>query len=233
MNRDQALSKIKKCVALAKSNNPHEAEAAMRQAQKLMTEHNLTETDVSLADVMESAAPAQLNAFTPWEATLAHIISGAFGCEHFSKTDRHLTRSLDLVRKREYIFVGVGAAPQVASYAYEVLSRQCARDRLAHIRKQPKNCKPITKTARGDEFALGWVYGVRGRVESFAGTERDKLLIEQYMTSRHPDMTSATIKDRAKGRNVSHNDVHEGLLAGRQAQINHGVSAPGQQRLLK
>lgn len=232
MNRDQALSKIKKCLALAKSSNPHEAATAMRQAQKLMAEHNVTETDVSLADVMEAAAPAQLNAFTPWETNLAHMIAGAFGCEHFSKTSRHLTRSLDLVKKREYIFVGIGAAPQVASYAYDVLSRQCARDRLAHIRKQPKNCKPITKTARGDEFALGWVYGVRNLVETFAGTERDQLLIEQYMAERHPDLTNATVKDRAKGRNVSHNDSMQGHAAGKRAQLNRGVGGMAQRGLL-
>lgn len=232
MTRDQALSKIKKCLALAKSSNPHEAAAAMRQAQKLMAEHNVTETDVSLADVSEVAAPSQLNASTPWETALSSMIADAFGCERFSLTSRHLTRSLDLVRKREYIFVGVGAAPQVASYAYSVLSRQCARDRLAHIRKQPKNCKPITKTARGDEFALGWVYGVRSLVESFAGTERDQLLIEQYMADRHPDLKSATVKDRAKGRNVSHNDMAQGHAAGKQAQLNRGVGGVAQQGLL-
>ena len=233
MNRDQALSKIKKCLALAKSSNPHEAAAAMRQAQKLMAEHNVTETDVSLADVMEAAAPAQLNALTPWETTLARMIAEAFGCEHLSKTSRYLTRSLDLAKKREFVFIGVGAAPQVASYAYSVLSRQCASDRLAHIRKQPKTCKPITKTARGDDFAWGWVFGVRNLVETFAGTERDHLLIEQYMAERYPDLTSAKVKDRAKGRNVSHNDSYQGRLAGRQAQLNRGVGGPEQQGLLK
>jgi hypothetical protein len=232
MNREQALAKIKKCLALAKSSNPHEAAAALRQAQKLMAAFGVTETDVSLADVMEAAAPARLNTFTPWETNLAHMIAEAFGCEHFSKNSRHLTRSLCLVKKREYIFVGVGAAPQVASYAYDVLSRQCARDRLAHIRKQPKNCKPITKTSRGDQFALGWVYGVRELVESFAGTERDQQLIEQYMAERHPDLQTARVNDRAKGRNVSHNDTWQGHLAGQKAQLNRGVGGSEQRGLL-
>jgi hypothetical protein len=232
MNRDQALSKIKKCLALAKSSNPHEAAAAMRQAQKLMAEHNVTDTDVSLADVSEVEASAQLNASTPWETKLSNMIAAAFGCDLFSRTSVHLTRSLDLVRKREYVFVGVGAAPQVASYAYASLSRQCARDRLAHIRKQPKNCKPITKTARGDEFALGWVYGVRNLVESFAGTERDQQLIEQYMAARYPDLRTTQVKDRAKGRNISHNDMAQGHASGMKAQLNRGVGGVAQQRLL-
>jgi hypothetical protein len=37
MDRETALTKIKKCLALAKSSNEHEAAAAMRQAQKLPT----------------------------------------------------------------------------------------------------------------------------------------------------------------------------------------------------
>ncbi len=232
MTRDQALSKIKKCLALASSSNPHEAAAAMRQAQKLMAEYAVTETDVSLADVSEQPAAAQHNTLTIWESALSSMIAGAFGCDHFSRVSRHLTKSLDVARKREYIFVGVGAAPQVASYAYSVLSRQCARDRLAHIRKQPKSCKPITKTARGDEFAWGWVRGVRSLVESFAGTERDQVLIEQYMAARYPDLETKQAKDRAKGRNVSHNDMAQGRAAGGKAQLMRGVGAMARRGLL-
>ncbi len=232
MNRDQALSKIKKCLALAKSSNPHEAAAAMRQAQKLMVEHSVSDADVSLADVSEVSAPSRLDASTPWETILAGMVAAAFGCDNFSLVRRYLTKSYAPATKREYVFVGVGAAPQVASYAYSVLSRQCARDRLAHIRKQPKNCKPITKTARGDEFALGWVYGVRDLVESFAGGERNQQLIEQYMAARHPDLKTRTVKDRAKGRNVSHNDLAQGRAAGQQAQLNRGVGGIEQRGLL-
>ena len=35
MNRDDALKKIKKCLALSRSANEHEAAAALRQAQAL------------------------------------------------------------------------------------------------------------------------------------------------------------------------------------------------------
>lgn len=232
MNIDQAISKIKKCLTLAQSSNPHEAAAAMRQAQKLMAEHKVSETDVNLADVSEAPAKSQLNTTTLWESFLSSMIANAFGCDCFSRKSRTLTKSLDLVTKREYIFVGVGAAPQVASYAYDVLSKQCARDRLAHIRKQSKSCKPITKTARGDEFAYGWVLGVRAKVEAFTGTEHDQQLIAQYIAAKYPDMKSASVKDRSKGRNVSHNDIAQGHAAGKQAQLNRSVGGVAQQGLL-
>jgi len=232
MTRDQALSKIKKCLALAKSSNPHEAASAMRQAQKLMAEYSVTDIDVTLADVSEVGAVARHKAMTRWETNLSKMVSDAFGCHCFCRTGGVLTKSLNFVKKMEFIFVGVGSAPQVAGYAYDVLSRQCANDRLAHIRKQPNSCKPITKTARGDEFASGWVLGVIGLVESFSGTERDQQLIEQYMASRYPDMREVKVKDRAKGRNVSHSDRNQGYAAGKQSQLNRGVGGVAPQGLL-
>ncbi|ARV17393.1 hypothetical protein AEP_00431 [Curvibacter sp. AEP1-3] len=232
MNRDKALSKIKKCLALAASSNRHEAAAAMRQAQKLMAEYGLTESDVSLADVAEREAPARMAAITRWESTLARIIAVAFGCEHFSRTNYTLPAWGARVKQRGYVFVGVGAAPEIASYAYTVLARQCAKDRLTHIRKQPKNCKPITKTARGDQFAMGWVYGVADLVETFAGAERNHALIEQYMERHHPDLAEAKVKDSTKGRNISHNDLAQGHQAGRSARLSKGLDSVAQRELL-
>lgn len=232
MDREKALAKIKKCLALAKSSNPHEAAAAMRQAQILMSQHNISETDLSLADVGESAVSARLNAATPWETHLVQMIAEAFGCSYLSQSIRYLTASHAVARKREYIFIGVGSAPEVAGYAFNVLARQCAKDRLEHIRRQPKSCKPITKTARGDEFALGWVAGVRRLVQMFSGSERSQHLIDQYIATKYPDLETRDVKDRAKGRNVSLNDRYEGMAAGRKAKLDRGVGNTRQQDLL-
>lgn len=228
MNRDDAIKKIKKCLALAASPNAHEAAAAMRQAQKLMNEHGLNETDLSLADVSEHKSAARHNVAVPWEVTLSELVASAFGCSRFCATVPLLSRSLSFSRKLHYVFVGLGAAPELASYTYDVLARQCAKDRASHIAKQPKACKPITKTARGDEFAYGWVRGVQALVERFANSERNEALIEQYMAQKHPNMAAGKTKDRAKGRNVSHNDTMQGIQAGRNAKLDRGVTGGGQ-----
>ncbi len=70
MNRDDALKKIKKCLALSRSANEHEAAAALRQAQALMREHGLREKDVSLADVAEVKVKACSTAANAWELRL-------------------------------------------------------------------------------------------------------------------------------------------------------------------
>lgn len=232
MTRDQALSKIKKCLALAKSSNHHEAGVAMRQAQKLMAEHSVTETDLTLADVSESVTYAKHKTMTPWEAKLAAMMDAAFGVQHLFRYGRAITKHSNLVTRLELVFIGVGAAPQVASYAYSVLARQCAKDRLEHIRKQPKTCKPITKTSRGDVFAMGWVLGVQKLLQTFSGLERDTRLITQYMDTRYANREKKAIKNRAKGQNVSHNDMEQGYGAGKNARLDRGVGGMAQQGLL-
>ena len=184
MTRDQALAKIRKCLALGKSANEHEAAAAMRQAHALMREHGLDGDDVDLAAIREAGTLARSPAIAAWDATLAQTVADAFGCCVFFSTYSEISRSgllagRPLRRRRNVVFVGAGAAPNVATYAYDVLLRQCTRARAEHVRKQPRACKPATKSARGDAFATGRVMAVRKLVESLAGREGDQKLIER------------------------------------------------------
>ena len=45
-DRDKILDKIKKCLALSASSNEHEAEAALRQARKMMEANGITDLDI-------------------------------------------------------------------------------------------------------------------------------------------------------------------------------------------
>lgn len=231
MNRDDALKKIKKCLALGKSANQHEAGAAMRQAQKLMAEHLVSPDDIALADVTMKSCSTRTNSTPAWEARLAAVVAEAFGCEViWTRSARVL--QYKVFYSRAVIFYGVGNAPEIAGYAWDVLSRQCAKGRLAHIRSQSQRCKPITLTARGDQYALGWVCGVMEKLERFAAPEKTTLLLEQYKAANWPDSTTAKPKDRTKGRNVSLNDFGTGVLHGQLADLNHGVGAAAPQGLL-
>lgn len=232
MTRDEALKKIKKCLALAKSQNPHEAAAAMRQAQKLMAEHNMDEQDVSMSDVSESKAAAVSQAHVKWESALFYMVAEAFGCQRYIEMGSRWLPSGGWVKHRKVVFVGIGAAADVAAYAYEVLSRQCAKARSDHISKQPGSCKRITKIARGDQFALGWAYGVREMLDKFANSDGNAKLIQSYMDTKHPNMTTVESVDRSVGRNVRENDLQKGFTSGKQAQLQRGVGGMAQQGLL-
>lgn len=222
MEKEDVIKKIKKCLALAKSENPTEAATAMRQAQKLMELYQINDLDVSLADVSEAAARAYTVNIVNWESQLAGMIADAFGCHRHSQHAYGLKNG-KVARTHSYIFVGVGAAPTVAQYAYEVLSRQCGVARKAHISKQPKNCKPATKTARGDLFAQGWVCGVQRLVERFSGTAKDDELIEQYLKINYPALTTVKPKDRTAGKNTKINDFYHGKSEAGNARLDRGV----------
>lgn len=232
MTPEDALKKIKKCLALGRSASEHEAAAALRQAQKLMEQFNLREQDVSLADVHEVRAKACSTAGNAWELHLVAMVAEAFGCENFAILAGRCNDAGNYVRSRHYVFVGIDSAPTIAGYAYEVLSRQCAKARLAHIAKQPKNCKPITKTARGDAFAMGWVRGVQALVERFAQPAADKALLLTYIEAKHPNMGKDKARDTTRARKPDFGHFIAGRNAGQQAELHRGVGGLPERGLL-
>lgn len=224
MDIDKAIAKIRKCLALAKSSNPHEAAAALRQAQALMREHGVTEEGVRLAEVKEASGDARMQTLTAWETMLCSDVADAFGCRVLAS--KRLSGQWPNRRAlRTWVFIGVGASAELAQYAYDVLSRQCAKDRQGHISKQPKACKTITKTARGDAFAQAWVLGVRAQLQAYAGTAEQTALLEHYMADRYPDLGRETAKSRAVGRNVRDDSFSQGFASGRQARLDRGLEA--------
>ena len=232
MNRDDALKKIKKCLALSRSANEHEAAAALRQAQALMREHGLREKDVSLTDVAEVKVKACSTAANAWELRLVSVIADAFGCETFGLLAGRYNHAGNYVRSRHWVFVGMHAAPSVAGYACEVLLRQCAKARLAHIAKQPRNCKPITKTARGDAFAMGWVSAASQLVERFAQPEADKALLLTYIEQQHGELKSDKARNVAKVRKTDWGHYSAGHRSGENAQLHRGVGGMAAQGML-
>lgn len=231
MDREDAIKKIKKCMALSKSANEHEAAAAMRQAQKLMAELGMDETDLQMTAVGEASSKAASNAAPEWEVNLANLVASAFGCQLFLSRELKLTYIGSVRYQSDYHFIGVSPAEELAVYAFQVLQRQCVKARTAHIAKQPGSCKPITKTARGDSFARGWVYGVRGLVERFAQKAEHEELLLTYMEKNHPNLGSAKVSRRDVGRNIK-DDAWEGRKAGSDAQLNRAMTGGKPQTLL-
>ena len=223
MTRDEALKKIKKCLALGRSASEHEAAAAMRQAQKLMQEFDVREQDISLLDVHEAQARAAGMAANAWEVQLVRVIAEAFGCDFFTRVEHDLTGAGSYVRKRSWVFIGIDAAPTVASYACEVLVRQCARQRMEHIAKQPRNCKQATKTARGDMFAKGWVLAVAEKVTAMSRPAADTALVLAFKEQKYGEMGQATTRDSTQGRKLDSGHLHAGFKAGQAAQLHPGV----------
>lgn len=219
-NRDKIIDKIKKCLALSASSNEHEAAAGLRQAKKLMEAHGISDLDMQAAEAEERRAKSSVTAKpAAWENTLAHRIADAFGC-------RLIFSPGYWARRAEWMFIGCGAAPEVAQYAFAVLLRQVKRARAEHIKDNLKRCKQATKTRRADLFCEGWVRAVAGKIATFAGSEKQLAAIDVFVAVRYPELGSLVTTNRNDGRKLrdhEYGDLVAGSRVGRNAQLNHGV----------
>ncbi|MDD2105674.1 DUF2786 domain-containing protein [Pseudomonas asiatica] len=217
MDQDRILEKIKKCLEMAKGkgSNPNEAEIALRQAHKLMETYNLEMGDVLASMAGEAKVAAGSESEPPaWRVRLAHVCGEAFGA--------HFIISAPWFEHASFIFIGCGAAPELAGYAYQVLERQLQKARRDYLATQ-KRCKRSTKVARGDAFAHGWIDAVLVKVEQFAGVE-DNIAeaIQAYMAKNYPKLGQAKMK-RRKLKARDEVAVDAGYEAGRSAQLHHAV----------
>lgn len=218
------IDKIRKCLALSKSSNPHEAAAALRQAQGLMRMHGLTAEAVELAEVKEASHAVAASGMPRWDARLAGLVADTFGCRLIVSEWRVGPRA----RESSWVFIGVAAASEVARYAYEVLARQCWAQRATHIAGLPRACKRRIKTDRGDAFAIAWVEAVAPMLERFAGREQDAELLDRYMEQRHGKLEEAKPSRRAAAAVTSYASMTEGYAAGKNASLARGVGSAGQ-----
>lgn len=226
--RDKIIDKIKKCLALSASSNEHEAEAALRQARKLMETHGISDLEMQAAQASEcrQRAGAQVKP-SNWETGLSSRIARAFGCTVFYYPAFY-------ARRADWVFVGCGAAPEIGGYAFEVLQRQCKRAREQHIKTRLKRCKLATKTRRADLFCEGWVVAVAGKIEAFAGSQAQSDAIDAYLATRYAGLTNLKPRDRNDGRTLrdhEYDDLIAGKNAGRNAELNRGVGGEQQRQI--
>ncbi|WP_226020326.1 DUF7168 domain-containing protein [Serratia symbiotica] len=216
-NKDKLLAKIKKLLNLARKNtNPHEASLALERAQKMMREHRVTETDVALTEISEASsegAPSNANKIPRYMSMLIGIIRQAFGVQSY------LAWRLG---KRTVVFYGPDERPQVAAYAFDVLTRQMMSARREFSAGQRKSIKRVTKTGRADEFCEAWVHGAYQVIEAFAVTPAEKGLMEAYYKKISGDFVTVPYRPAKKVRGED-GARGAGYVAGTNARLSHGV----------
>jgi hypothetical protein len=230
---DKIIDKIKKCLALSSSSNEHEAAAALRQAQKLMAAHGISDLDLQAAEAAEKRSRAGAVKYPAnWEAALADKIAEAFGCRLIF--GRSVVDAATWVYAGDWVFIGTGAAPEIAAYAFEVLFRQAKVGRSEHIKSRLTRCKPANKTRRADIYCEGWVRAVTALITRFASGETHQAAIDAYVAKHYPALISTQSRDRIGDRlrpNETMDYVH-GQRCGRDAQLSRGVDGAEAQKAL-
>ncbi|KVD92948.1 hypothetical protein WS63_07895 [Burkholderia stagnalis] len=224
MTTDKAkvFEKIRKCLALSKSSNEHEAAAALRQARALMRLHGINEDEVEAASVADAATGAGAKRRPSlWEAALVGTVAAAFGCVVIFESDR---------KGGYWRFVGVGQSAEIGAYAFEVLFRQCKKARAEYIAARLKRCASSRKIERADMFCRAWVATVAHQVGEFADT-KNAAAIAAYIKLKYPetaDSPELEPRDRTPNPKIDRSlcmDFLAGKDAGQSARLHHGVGA--------
>lgn len=144
---NSVIRKIKACIALGESSNPHEAAAAMRQAKKLMEAYGIGE---SMLDVGKTEILSSYKSMPRWYTALAAATAHAFGCMVFH-------------RGKLLTFVGPEGAPDIAAYSFDVVVK------LSKLQRK-KFCATAWDGGikAGNDFQLGFAIGVQSAVDKFA-----------------------------------------------------------------
>ena len=211
--RERILRRIRACLRLAGSPEPHEAAAAMRQAQALMRHYGLTREEAELSSADTATGSRALQPRT-WVATLIHVVAGAFAVHPI-----YLPVRRGGVRVE---FIGRDDAATVAVYAYAVLRRQLVRDRRAKLREM-RRLKRSTRIRRAEVYCQGWVSEVAERVHDMARGLPSEEEVGRYLRARG----RSTEMVETHSRRMHKRDLAAlvaGMADGAGAVLHHGVS---------
>lgn len=214
MDKNKVLDKIKKCLALSKSANEHEAARALKQAQSLMEKYQVTDNDVVLSEIRNEAADRHMAArLSPWQWDVAHMIADVFGCQKYK-------------RGNAIHFYGFGSRPQIAAYAFDVVYRQITAARRHYLRELCENTHPKHREYLANRFCDGWLQGAREVVKNFALSDQEKALMQRYAenTLRIRTVTPKSLRVGVKIANHGFEVEQFGIEAGKQVQLHQAMN---------
>ncbi|MDU4437097.1 MAG: DUF2786 domain-containing protein [Neisseria sp.] len=215
MDKQAVLEKIKKCLALSKSANEHEAAQAMKQAQVLMKKYEVDAVDVVLSEVSEKGCDRQM-AFklASWQWKVAKMVADIFGCESYK-------------RGKTMMFYGLGNRAEIAAYTFDMVYRQISVARREFL----KTCqarKPANRTYLADQFCEGWLAGAWNKVKKFEMSDEEKTVMDGYTEKEHKGMPIAATRDakssKLEGTSVALEALMLGNEAGKKVQLHHAMN---------
>lgn len=217
-DKERIIDKLKKLLALTRSDNPHEAALALQRAQKLMNATGITRDDIALADIGENAADWTVGSHRPpaYMLQLVGIIRHVFAVE-------------SLLTGAQMSFYGPMHRSELAAHTFVVLSRQLITARKKYIAGLNKRLKSTTKTSRGDKYAEGWVLAVYSEVTKMAMTEQEAELSQRYIESQYGEMRNIHGRDAGKTRGGS--AANDGYRDGKNVSLHRPVHGQEQTKI--
>ncbi|MFS2159220.1 DUF2786 domain-containing protein [Pseudomonas sp. Pseusp122] len=236
---DRIIRKIKHCLALAQSSNENEAATAMRQAQALMREYQLTETDVQLSDVGEAQSSLSRTVRRPmWDRQLSAVVAKVFNCQGLRSL-----RWCEIKRRRveHATFVGVTPAQHIALYAYETLLAKLTQARKDYVSgvRAGRYRSEYSPTTAGDHFALAWVDQVHQKLHALVPRGEEDQSLEHKgvgneivaVEAQHQALITQFLANQEIGKARKNKPIEldldaqiAGMLAGAKVELHAGLA---------
>lgn len=219
MDRTKIIEKIRKLLNLSSSDNEHEAAAAAAMAQKLLSEYNLSISDIPDQDSSNTKATrAQTNTRKnpePWMYLLAGATADAFDCAYF-------------FNHRGMVFLGVGADQEVCAWTYAYLYKTLLRMGSTYLRKQCRRLRVHrSKAAARESYLRGVIYTIRRRLDEQKArtpiTESALVPVKQRAidAAMPEDLVSADLKFRPQ----RDDDLFRGIRDGKGIPLSTPLNA--------
>lgn len=196
--RDRILSKINKCLRLSKSANEHEAAAALRQAQKMMAQHGLTEADLPGVEFGDGVVTTPIPARTKlplFMSQLVNLICASFGVQVVVENHKGNKSSRVQYQMRYW---GPKARVQLAVYAHAVVFRAANNAWAAALRENPELA--TMRNARLN-FRIAWLAQVREAVQALGLSDEERSATEM-VKERHYGRSLAKAATNTSARHV-------------------------------
>jgi hypothetical protein len=218
--RKRALDRIKKCLALSKSNEPNEAAAAIRQAQKLMMAHGIDEEELlgfEITNELVITPEPPKKKFPMYLMGITSLMMRAFGVQGMFEIVLSGTDKLGYPVYRQGVrYFGKGGAAVMAKYTHEVIFTNMQKAWREHLKTYIKNDTQVGDRA---SFWIGWLSGVENKVIEFAMTPEEKELLKRKMTEyAGGELSSAKMNNQELS--------HEALRAGAAASKDFALHRP-------
>ena len=222
MNREKIIDKIQKCLALSKSPNENEAATALRQAQKLMSRHGITELEIGIIgygfESVETAIQAGKKGNLPVNlGCIVGLVAYAFGVTSVCLSE---------VRQSDYCWTIRYYGPQhralLAKYAHTVIARA-----IESGWKQYQQNNPALKGGKGfrDGYYYGWIKAIRNQLIEFAMTEEEETAVNSVLRKEFGGEMGTIEGSRQR---VSGFSMNAGMNDGKDFRLHQPVEAQKQ-----
>ena len=156
--------KIKKLLALAESNNEHEAKAALLKAKELMAMHKIEEIDLREVGKKEVKRVRTDYTFTKrgewWMSNLAHIIAENYCCRYAVTKQAH-------AQKQNVMFIGFDDDVELCVAVFDYAVKSAKALAAIELKKDMWSYRysSAEKNQALNSYAIGFALGVKEALE--------------------------------------------------------------------